>query len=124
MHDITIEDDQHGKSLRMGAAGTAEAGEAGGERWTAEQLRLVAETYGTLARLEAARIPFDACDYVCRLSRTACHRFSESQLRLANIAWLVKSREEKCLACIAPSGEMPDETRAILEGLLDEGAHR
>ena len=89
--------------------------------WSEEQLRSALGAYRDIAALEAARTRFDVGDSICALAQETGRRFSYCRLRLANIAWLLQGRGRKPIACIEPSESMPEETRAVLERMLDEG---
>ena len=103
--------------------GELEAAESGaGEApWTEEQLRAVLVAYRELAGLEASKARFDAGDRICALAQETGRRFSQCRLRLANVAWLMQKRGRKPIACLEPAEDMPEETMAALERLLDEG---
>ena len=94
---------------------------AGPAPWTEPQLRTALDAYREAVDIDPARVPVDLPDLVCELSQTAGKRFAESRRCLDWIAWLIRDRGRRPPACLEPCGDMPEETRALLERLLDAG---
>ncbi len=89
--------------------------------WTEPQLRAALEAYREAVVIDPARAPVDLPDLVCELAQTAGRRFADAHRHIGFVAWLVRERGDRHPACIEPCGDMPAETRTVLERLLDAG---
>ena len=94
---------------------------AGPAPWTEPQLTTALESYREAVDIEPGRWPVDLPDLVCELGQTAGRRFADARRCLGWIASLVLERGGTPPACLEPCGDMPTETRALLERLMDEG---
>ena len=89
----------------------------GGEK----QIEATSKAYREAAALAPARAPVDLPDLVCELAQTAGRRFADAHRHIGFVAWLVRERGDRHPACIEPCGDMPAETRTVLERLVDAG---
>ncbi len=100
-----------------------ERGDAVQTPWTEPQLKTAIDAYRKAVAIDPARWPVDLPDLVCELGQTAGRRFANARRCLDWIAWLIQERGGRPPVCLAPCGDMPEETRALLERLLDAGRH-
>ncbi len=90
--------------------------------WTEAQLRFAMTVYRELvAEATVGGEHFDVMDFICHLSQQTGRKFASCRRCLHWIASLARERGDTPPASLEPSADMPAETHAVLERLLDAG---